>query len=244
MPSVLLGAVTWFYLTDRPEQAHWLSPDERDGLTARLSREEKRREEQHGLTRLRALAAPRVWLLIALYFTVAVGSNGFGFFLPKIVNDRFTGRHEFEIGLLAALPNLAAVAGMVAIGIHSDRTGERRWHVAGSALLAAVGWWITAFTPSPLLALLGLALAQIGMMSMLPTFWAMATSFLSGTAAAGGIALINSVANLGGFLGPYVLGNLEARGRFQEGLIGMAVTLLVGCVLALCVRHDPTVESG
>lgn len=211
----------------------------------RLGREAKQREQRHGLNRLAALANPRVCLLIAIYFTVAVGSNSFGFFLPKITAGRFPEQGYFTVGLLAALPNLAAVVGMLLIGRHSDRTGERRWHVAGSAFLAAVGWTITALARDPWLALAGLALAQVGMMAMLPTFWALATSFLSGTAAAGGIALINSVANLGGFAGPYGFGWLESvTGTFTSGMLLVAGLLAVGAVLTLCVRHDPTGEGG
>src|SRR5262249_40364696 len=155
------------------------------------------RAEHHGMTRLSAMAHPRVWLLIALYFTVAVGSNAFGFFLPTIIQGQFSAADKLEIGLLTAIPSVAAVIGMVVIGMHSDRPGERCLHVAGSALLAAAGWTLSATAKDPWVALEGLALAQLGMMSMLPTFWALASSFLSGTAAAGGIALINSVANLG-----------------------------------------------
>ncbi len=243
LPSVLLGCCVWLYLEDRPEQAGWLTPPERDWLTARLSREAKRREEHHGLNRLSALAHRRVWLLVALYFTVAVGSNAFGFYLPTILNARFAGQAPLTIGLLAAVPNLAAVAGMVVIGTHSDRTGERRRHVAFSALLAAAGWATAAAAADPWLALVGLALAQVGMMSMLPTFWALPTSFLSGAAAAGGIALINSVGNFGGFMGPNLLGQLKAAGGgFTAGMLVMAATMLLGTVLALAVRHDPALE--
>jgi ACS family tartrate transporter-like MFS transporter len=244
-PSVLLGVVVWFALTDRPEQADWLTQEERDGLAARLQREEKRRTEQHGLSRLQAITDARVRLLVALYFTVAVGSNCFGFFLPKLVDDRFTGLTKLEIGLLSALPNLAAVIGMVVIGVHSDRTGERRWHVALSALLAALGWGITLAAPQPWVALLGLALAQTGMMSMLPTFWGLPTAILSGTAAAGGIALINSVGNIGGFVGPLAMGRLrETTGGYTAGLALMAGTLLAGFALAICVRHGSHPERS
>jgi ACS family tartrate transporter-like MFS transporter len=279
LPAVILGIVVWFYLTDRPKEAGWLAPQERDWLAGRILSEEQQRHHQHGLHRPQALAAPRVWLLIAIYFTVAVGSNAYGFYLPKIVDEQFTdrskfaqycviptgsfddpillsqrvtglvessgqtGQGKFMIGLLAALPNLAAVIGMVLIGIHSDRTGERRLHVALSAFLAAVGWGVTASARSPWLVLLGLALAQIGMMSMLPTFWALPTSFLSGTAAAGGIALINSVANIGGAVGPIVLGEFEqATGGLTGGMIAIALTLFGGGLLTLCVRHDPKLE--
>jgi MFS family permease len=172
----------------------------------------------------------RVWLLIAIYFTVAVGSNAGGAYFPTLIRDRFGSWSTAQIGLLSALPHLCAALGMVVFSASSDRTGKRREHVALAALVAAGGWALTASTDSPGLALVGLCIAQLGMMSMLPTFWALPTAFLSGAAAAGGIALINSVANIGGFLGPMILG------RF--GLWTMAASLLVGAALAMCVRRD------
>jgi ACS family tartrate transporter-like MFS transporter len=247
IPAVLLGFCVWFLLTDRPEQARWLLREEREWLVARLSREAKRRDAHHRLTRLTAMANPRVWLLIAVYFTAAVASNGFGFYAPTIIQGEFPGRGPFAIGLLAALPNLVAAAGMVVVGIHSDRTGERRWHLALSACLGAVGWGVSASALQhvPSLVLLGLVLAQLGVMCMLPTFWALPTSFLGGTAAAGGIALINSLANVGGAVGPNVLGQVKAyTGSFTAGMIAMGVTLLAGAALALCVRHEAHLEKG
>src|SRR5262249_14577425 len=136
----------------------------------------------------------------------------------------------------SALPHLCAILAMTLFSIHSDRTGERRGHVAVAALTAGVGWSISALVSSPWLALVGFCLAQMGMMSMLPTFWTLPTAFLSGAAAAGGIALINSVANIGGFFGPSILG--------QFGLWSMASTLFVGAVLALCVRPEKSRDKG
>jgi ACS family tartrate transporter-like MFS transporter len=244
VPAVLLGVGVWFYLTDRPEQARWLTPAERNWLVARLGAEARDRAAQHGLTRLSAMAHPRVWLLIALYFTVAVGSNAFGAYSPTIIKGHFPDAKPLGLGLLTAVPSVAAVVGMVVIGAHSDATGERRLHVAGSALLAAAGWTLTATATDRWVALEGLVLAQVGMMSMLPTFWALATSFLSGTAAAGGIALINSVANLGGFLGPNVLGRLKAAtGDYTGAMVVLAQVLFAGALLALCVRHDSVPEG-
>jgi len=245
LPAVLLGIAVWFYLTDRPAQAAWLTPPERDWLVARLAGESRQREAQHGLSRLSALAYPRVWLLIALYFTVAVGTNTFGFFLPTIVKARLPDAPPLTVGLLSAIPSAAAAVGMVIIGAHSDHTGERRLHVAGSALLAAAGWALSATANDPWTALAGLVLAQVGMMSMLPTFWALATSFLSGTAAVGGIALINSLANLGGWLGPYGFGKLkDETGSFTPALVLLSQVLFAGALLALCVRDSPTVKRS
>lgn len=244
IPAVVLGVITLYYLTDRPEQAQWLSESERSWLSQRMAWEESERQERHGLSLLAALASPKVWLLIAIYFTVAFGDNTYGFFLPSLLRSQFSTWTTFEIGLLAAVPSLMAIVGMVLVGAHSDRTGERRWHVAGAALLAANGWLLVATTSSPWLFVLGLAFASTGMKSMLPTFWSLPTAFLSGTAAAGGIALINSVANLGGLLGPSIIGQIKDRtGSFAGGLLVVAGLLFIGAILVLCVRHDSTLEN-
>ncbi len=189
VPTVILGVIALYFLTDRPEQARWLTAPERDWLAARMSREERHREQHHGLTLLQTLSNPRVWLLCTVYFTVSMGAYGFGAYAPKLVSDRFAGLNSFQVGLIAAVPNLATIVSMVVVGTHSDRTGERRWHVAGSAFTAALGWLLVAWVQEPGWVLVGLALAQAGMLSMLAPFWSLPTSFLSGAAAAGGIAL-------------------------------------------------------
>jgi ACS family tartrate transporter-like MFS transporter len=243
VPSVLLGVVTWYYLTDRPVEARWLEPHERRWLSARMSQEEQRRQNLHGLTRLRALADKRIYLLILLYFTVAMGTNGFGFFAPAILQSQFPDRSPAQIGRLYAIPSLLAVITMVLAGRHSDRTGERRWHLAVSAFLGAFGWGLTAYASSPWLVVPALALAHMGMMSMMGPFWSLATSFLSGAAAVGGIALINTVANIGGYFAPDLMGRLkQATGSFSAGELMLAATMLIGGLIALCVRHNPTME--
>jgi ACS family tartrate transporter-like MFS transporter len=236
LPSVLVGVLVLYVLTDRPEEAQWLSLEERSWLASQMSSEEEYRKRRHGADLLKAALDGRVWLLIGIYFTVAVGTNASGSYLPQLIRDRFPGSSKFAIGFLAALPHLCAVVAMVLLGANSDRTGQRREHVALAAFLAVAGWLISAYAASPWLALAGLCLAQAGMMSMLPTFWALPTAFLSGAAAAGGIALINSLANVGGLLGPTILG--------QYGLNAMSITLFLGGILALCVRHDPTLDKG
>jgi ACS family tartrate transporter-like MFS transporter len=245
IPAMLLGVAVLVYLTERPEQAQWLTADERAWLADRMGREEEHRERSHGFTLLRAMASPRVWLLSALYFTVAMGANSFGLYLPPLVNEHFSGSSKLSIGLLSAIPYVAAVVTMVLIGAHSDRSGERRWHVAVPAFLAATGWALAAFVPSPWLAVLSLSLAALGMWSMLAPFWSLPTSFLSGTAAAGGIALINSVGNLGGFVAPNIVGAVKAAsGSYAGGLMALAFALFIGGGLALCVHHDPALDKG
>jgi MFS family permease len=238
-PAVLLGFIVLFYLTDRPEKASWLTSTERTWLMAQMGHEERWLVQRHGLTSLKALADARVWLLILLYFTIAAGSNGIGFYLPTFVEITFPDQDDLGIGLLAAVPNMFTAIAMVLIGTHSDRTGERRWHVAVPAFLSAAGWVLFALTDSPGMSLFAFTLIQAGVMSMIPTFWSLPTTFLSGTAAAGGIALINAVGNLGGFAGTNIIGQAkEFTGSFTPGLFGMAAMLCVGGLLVLWVRHE------
>ena len=245
LPTAVLGIVTLYYLTDRPEDAHWLSPSERQWLAERMRREEQYREERHGFTLWQTIANPRVWLLCLLYFTLSMGSNSFGAFLPKILDETFAGFNKFQLGLLGAIPATVTIVGMVLIGMHTDRTGERRWHVALPALLAVAGWVLVAQGQSPSLVLLGLTMAQVGMMSTLAPFWSLPTSFLSGAAAAGGIAFINSVGNLGGFVGPNVISPIKAEtGSFAGGFLFLAGALVLGGFLALAARHDPNAERA
>lgn len=231
IPSVIVGFAVLLYLTDYPQDATWLSSEERGWLVARMQGEENARRSQHDADRLGALLQWRVWLLIAIYFTVAVGTNASGAYMPRLIQGNFSDLSTFQIGWLSALPHICAVLGMAIFGISSDRTHERRKHLALAAFLAASGWSLTAWTPSPTLSLIGLCLAQTGMMSMLPVFWTLPTAFLTGVAAAGGIAMINSVANIGGFFGATILGTF--------GLWSMAVILFAGAVLALAVRVQP-----
>lgn len=232
LPSIILGIATLYYLPDGPEQAPWLSHGERARLAEQL-RADSTPQQSHQSDLLRALTSGRVWLLIIMYSSVAITANASGAHFPKLIQNLFPGRDKFEIGLLSAAPHLCALIGMTVWAASSDRTGERRKHVAFAAFVAAAGWLLSMASASPWVSLAGLCLAQMGMMSMLPTFWAIPPSFLRGVAAAGGIALINSVANIGGLLGPSILGRSGANGP-----IVMATILLGGSVLALIIRHD------
>ncbi len=243
IPSVVLGFVTWWYLTDRPEQAHWLAPDERSRLAARMAQEEKSREERHGLNRLQALADPRVGLFIMLYFTIALGSNAFGFYAPEILKRHFSGWRDDAIGYLYLAPNLVTAIAMFLIGRHSDRTGERRWHLAFCAMLAAAGWGLSATLRSPWLVLLALTMAQVGMISMIGPFWSLSTSFMSGIGAVGGIALINTIANTGGAFSSPLMSRLgKTTGSFAAGQLVMAGTMIIGALIAVRIRHDPAAD--
>ncbi len=241
-PAVVAGFVTLFYLTDRPAHAHWLTPAERSWLTERLAREETERARQHGSSFGQAARDPRVWHLIALAATIAMGISGLSYYYPKLIEDRFPGFDPMQIGLLTALSGTVMLASLVAVGAHSDRTGERRRYVAGLALLAAVGWAVGARAEIAVVSFAGLMLAQAAMQSMWGPFWTLPTAFLSGRAAAGGIALINAIGNLGAFVGPNVMGwLLQWTGDFGPSLGVMAFTMVLCAILALAVR--PAVGS-
>ncbi|MBX9677264.1 MAG: MFS transporter [Gemmataceae bacterium] len=246
IPAIALGFVTLWVLTDKPEHAKWLRPEERTWLTnlIRVDRVTRAAGGKHSLAD--AFLDPRVWLLIAVYFTVAMGDNSFAFYIPSFLKSQFPDWSASRLGLLAAAPSAAAMACMVLVGRHSDRTGERRWHVACSALLAAFGWALASLAASGNLNdyvdgrwvfVAAAVVTLVGMKSMLPTFWTLPPMFLSGPAAAGGIALINSVANLGGMFGPNAVGWIESTtGSYTYGYLVLAAALLCGGLLVLRIK--------
>ena len=239
LPAVVLGIAVFFYMTDRPEKAKWLSEEEKAWLINRL-KDEQVRKSQFGIERfMHALKSGRVWLLCLIYLSIVIGLYGVGLWMPLIIKG-VSGLSDFMVGIVSVFPYLLAAVGMTFIGISSDRTGERRLHTAGSIALAAAGMVLTAYTRNPVLELVSLSLVAIGIWGTLGPFWALATSFLSGTAACGGIALINSVGNLGGFVGPYIVGVIkDITGVFKYGLIVLAVILIIGCFLTFFVKYDP-----
>jgi ACS family tartrate transporter-like MFS transporter len=247
LPAVVLGVITLFYLPDHPSEARWLSAPEQAWLDDTLRAERRVLEQAHALTLWQALTHGRVWRLCLLYFSTIISFYGVAFWLPQIVQS-FSGLSNAAVSLISALPYLAASVGMVVVARHSDRTGERRRHVAVAAFAAAAGLLLGALVQRhPVLAFLALCLAATGIWSTLGPFWSLPTAFLSGTAAAGGIALINSVGNVGGFVGPTVMGYLKERThRFESGLLVLAATLVVAGVLALSLPedHEAAVSGG
>jgi len=236
VPAVLLGLLVLVKLPDRPDQARWLPPDERAWLNRTLHQERQAARDQTRHTLREALTDHRVWGLGLVYLCMVIGMYGIALWLPQMLRA-LTAADDFTLGLLNALPFLAAGVGMVVIGWHSDRRGERRWHVAGSLVLAAAGAGLAAATQSLPLALLAFSIAAIGVWGVMGPFWALATALLSGTAAAAGIALINALGNVGGFLGPYLMGWLkQTTASFSAGLTVVALILLAGCALVLMLR--------
>jgi ACS family tartrate transporter-like MFS transporter len=243
IPAILLGIVVLFFLPDGPDDARWLEPEERGWLREALERENRIKSEHGEYTTRQALTNGKVWLLSAIYFGVVTSVYGVSLWLPLIIED-LSGFGTFAVGLLGAVPYVAGAVGMVLFARHSDSTGERRWHVAVAAFIATVGLVLTGVTASPVVEMAALTLAALGIYSTLATFWSLPTAFLSGTAAAAGIALINSVGNLGGFVGPYIVGFLsDSTGSFYAGLLLLAALILVAGLLALAVRHERSLEE-
>src|SRR5438034_64517 len=243
LPAVAFGLAVLVYLTDRPEMADWLAPEERRWLAEHMGREHAERQARHGYGVVQALAHRRVWLLGLLYFALACGVYGVSFWIPQII-EGFGGLGDLAVGMVSAVPYLAAAIGMVVVGAHSDRCGERRWHLAGSAFVGAAGLLASASVTSPVGSLLALSLGALGVWSALGPFWARSATFASGSAAAGAIALVNSVGNLGGFLGPYLVGLVkEHTDGFAGGLALLAGWLVLAGVIALGLRDEAALPS-
>jgi ACS family tartrate transporter-like MFS transporter len=248
IPSFILGFVVLFYLTDTPAKAKWLKEDEKVWLTQRLQSEEHHRRSRHHMTLFQALKNPKVLLLCALYFTLQIGFYGFNFWLPKLLLSFGVPLHL--VGKVAVVPYICAAVAMVLIGIRSDRSGVRDRFVAAGAAAAAIGMFVAGMIvsqqlKSPIPGIAALVLAAIGLWSTLGPFWSLPTSFLTGSAAAGGIAMINSVGNLGGYVGPTVMGyTKEWTKNDAAGLFVLSTSLIIACVLALNVRHDSSLEHA
>ena len=234
IPAVALGGLALKYLVDRPEDARWLLPQERVWLVETLRQERSVVAREGGA--FAALRSGRIWMLAMVYFGVNTVSYGVSLWLPTLIRS-LSGVSNFAIGVLSAIPYVAAAIAMVAVGLHSDHTGERRWHTAVPAFAGALALTGAAYSTSIGPAILAISVAVLGVFSMAGPFWAMPTSLLSGTAAAAGIAFINSVGNLGGFVGPYVIGVVRtSTGQFKGGLLLVSAALAASGAIVLGVR--------
>jgi ACS family tartrate transporter-like MFS transporter len=238
LPAVALGAAVLAWLPDRPGQVDWLSSDEKAWLEETLA-QERALTARHGHDSLRAALTNRVvWLLGLLYLCVVICFYVISFWLPQILQG-LSGLSDVAVAVVSALPYLAAAIGMVWVAGHSDRTGERVRHVAWPLGVGATGMILAALPGPPAAALAALGLAATGIWSALGPFWTLPTRLLTGTAAAGGIALVNSLGNLGGFLGPYLVGWLrDVSGGFAAPLIALAMFPVMGAFLALSLERE------
>jgi MFS transporter, ACS family, tartrate transporter len=238
IPAVLFGFVTIFYLTDWPHQAKWLPQDEREWIASELKQEKQARQAARSYSVWQALRQREVILLTLALFFVASTVYGFSFWLPTIIK-KLSGSTNLLVSLVAALPYLVGFIAIMFVGWSSDRTRERRWHAALCLMVASVGLLLSALTQNmPGVAISMFCLAAAGMYGYLPAFWALPTSFLTGTAAAASIGLINSVGNLGGFAGPYAVGYITKRTHsFTAGVFCLSASALVASVLLLSLRR-------
>lgn len=235
-PAVILGVVVLFYLTDSPEHARWLEPDERTWLSGRVKAEQAHAKALHKVELGRALIHPTVWLLAVVMFACQSGSYGLTLWVPQILKG-LSGLNDLQVGMITALPYLAAALGMVLIGMHSDRTGERFLHIAIPCMFSALGFAASAYLLSPIPGMIALTVAAVGDLGARGVFWALPGRFLAGTASAGGIALINTIGALGGFVGPYGVGLVKkATGEFTGGLLLLAALLVVAALVTLRLR--------
>ena len=242
VPAVILGFVVWFYLTDRPKDARWLAGDERAWLQSRLDAEVRQKENVHGLSVLQALYNPKVLALSLVYFGAVATNYGTAFWLPQIVKG-FGGLSNAEIGFISAVPFLVGTIAMVIWSRNSDRTMERKGHASVAFIIAALGIAGSTFVDDPLMKMIALSIGSIGVFAVLPVFWTLPTAFLSGASAAAGIAVINSIGNLAGFFGPFVMGELkDITGHYSAGLLVIAGCAVMGLVIVLALGHDRTLE--
>jgi ACS family tartrate transporter-like MFS transporter len=241
IPSMVLGIVTWFYLTDRPAQATWLSAEQKEWLASRIDAEVAAKKEAGAMTLWQTMTSGRVLTLSLIYFCFVASLYGMQFWLPQIV--KAFGFSNLQTGFVTAIPYAFGSVAMILWARHSDRTRERVWHVGLPMILIAVSLGAAGLLTDPTLTMVALTVAAIGVFCTFALFWTLPTAWLTGAAAAGGIAMINSIGNLAGFGGPYLIGWIkEATGSTSTGLLVLAVMPLIAGALVLFGKHDTSAE--
>ncbi|MBD3002718.1 MFS transporter [Streptomyces sp. 5-10] len=237
VPALLVGVLTLFYLDDGVRDAKWLT-DEEKAVVERAVADDSAHRTVHGRVR-DAFGEPRVWLMCLIYFCFVMGQYALTFWMPTFVES--TGIDgNLAIGVLSAVPFLAALVAMNLFGRSADKRRERRWHLVIPSLMGAVGFSLSAvWNGSTALSLTALSVAAAGVLTCAPLFWSLPTAFLGGTAAAAGLAIINSVGNLAGFVSPYMIGALkDATGSASIPMYVLAFTLVVGAVAVLTTKKQ------
>lgn len=241
IPSLLLGIVTWFYLTDKPAKADWLTSEQKTWLANKLDAEHAAKTSAGHMSLMQGLSSPKVIVLSLVYFGFVGALYGMQFWLPQIV--KAFGFTNTQTGFVTAIPYLFGSIAMIFWARHSDRTRERVWHVALPLFLTAIGLGISGVVADPTVTMLALTVAAIGVFCTFALFWTLPTAWLAGTAAAGGIALINSIGNLAGFGGPYLIGWVkDATGSTSTGLLVLAALPLIAGILVLIGGHETKTE--
>lgn len=235
VPAVILGFVVLFFLTDRPGQAGWLSPEEREALEAQLALEKAQRKAKGGhMSLLEAFSNPKVLLLTLAYFFVVTGNYGYEIFLPSILKGDYK-LSDSALTWLLMIPPVGSLVGQLFVGWNSDRTKERRLHAAIPILLASAGLALSLIRGLPLpVTIVLFTVVAFGLKAYLPAFWSLPSLFLTEAAAAGSIGLINSVGNLGGAVGPTLLGMIKNRtGSFLPGILFLSVSVAMSAIVII-----------
>src|SRR5262249_53322664 len=234
LPAIVCGILTYVLLPSRPEEARFLAADEKEWIHAELAREEQTKLQQRRYSAVQALTNGRVWWLASIYFFVLIGLYTMSYWLPQLVQSLSVLYSSSLVGVLVMVPNLAGLAGLILVSRHSDRKLERPYHVAAAAIAAGLALLLLGTTRSPFNTVALSCLLGFGLYGIWGPFWALPSEFLTGSSAAAGMALINSVGNLGGFVGPSGVGWITERtGSLYGGLAFAGVCLFVSATLAL-----------
>jgi len=240
LPAVVFGVVTWLWLPDSPNDVRWLSSAEKARVLQRVEEERLATVSRHAASGslMFALTHPTVWLLCLVLFACQCGSYGLTLWIPQIVKG-LSGQSDLLVGFVSAIPYIGATAAMLWVGASSDRSGERFLHVAIPSFIGAAGFAASAFLLSPVPGMIALTIAAMGDLCTRGPFWALPSRFLSGSALAGGIALINTMGSLGGFVGPTMVGYVrEATGGFAGGMLLLAGLLVAAGLGTLVLRRS------
>jgi MFS transporter, ACS family, tartrate transporter len=240
VPAIACGVLTYVLLPSRPTEADFLTREEKDWITAAVAREDEEKRRKHRISAMRTLADARVWHLAAIGFTMANGLYAMSFWMPQLVRSFYRLYSNTVVGLLVMIPHLVGLVAMLLVSGSSDRNLERRYHVAIPACIGGIALTLLGRTNSPFVFIALLSLVASGIYSFYGPFFSLPSQFLTGFSAASGIAFINSVANLGGFVGPYVIGAINGRtGSQYGGLAAVGISLLLSAALVLILPREP-----
>jgi MFS transporter, ACS family, tartrate transporter len=245
IPTVVIGIVTLFVLTDRPEQATFLTLEEKTWLASKLASERRAKEAVKTFGMWQSMFDPKVLLLALNYFGIVVASLGMLIFIPQIIKSIGAGNSNMAVGWLTMIPYLCGGISLVVWGRISDRMHERRWNLLGACLVSTVGLFIAGCAMGSWWSLAGMSIAAMGFYGSKGPFWAMPSMFLTGTAAAASIAWINSIGNLGGFFGPWYVGVMkDLTGSYAGGLYGLALLCLGSAIVCALFLNIPNVVAA
>ncbi|WP_312344162.1 MFS transporter [Leclercia sp.] len=242
-PPVILSVVVFLYLTDKPSKASWLKPEERQAYQDLMEKDQEATLSAGHSGFREMIKDRRVWLLGMAYFFTVIGLTGLGFWMPQFIK-RFD-YSDTVVGMLGTIPYIAGAVVMCWWSNHSDKTNERTWHFILPSLLFSVGFVVAAISDSPVISMVGLTLSTVGMLSCVPTFYTLPASFLTSRGCAGGMALINSIGNIGGFFGPFLVGLvISISGKSQSGLYLLAVLVLFSPLLIYLMSRNRRQIAG